>query len=487
MIALAFALLTLGNPLAPHGLGVENTYTITSVMDVLPPADPAVMTDAYQDTVVIGRKGDLIRVSVTYFPMDDAVRQQRLRRYASQPSDLSRYLASTTTCNWDADTHNELVAELRRAGIAPSAAPTANYVQRVAAWAMESSRFDGNPSAMPPDWFVSFKNHRPSVAPELRHDFDTAKGKGVSDAAVFAHQLFGKQMIAGHCHGACTSSAIYLATIFRALGVPARILYFIPPCDGNDDSQVSMLRKAITNHRLNDVVISGASGATGFANHMFDEVWVEGRWRRLSYDRMDQEIADRNYLGLLTHIATYADIEESHLAETWGKRSTEWPNVTPKLSSVNPYRLVAVCDHWGSNASGDNPETPRLKTGTVVKVAWKGTADFNAMLFDHAPPKDLDLMLFTKEWIPSRDYMQMREFMSGASRTMELRAPGQPAIQLEYSDWNFNTSTDRSYGFHVLGADRAKLRHDITYRLVPIQASTVNRWIIPEDLIVRYP
>lgn len=489
MIPLLISLLPIGNTgdLAPHGFGVENTYTITSVMELLEPADPAVMTDAYQDAVLIGRSGGVAKVSVTYFPMNDAVRQKRLNMYASKATDLHRYLASTTTCNWDAQTRKTLLLGLAKAGIVPPPTPTVEYVQKVADWAMNNSRFDGDPNAMPVDWYVSFRNHKPWVDPRLRHDFEAAKGKDVSDASAFGHQLFGNQMIANACHGACTSSSVYLATVFRALGVPTRILYFVPPCDGNDATQLSMLRKAITNHVINDIVLSGVAGATGFANHMFNEVWVEGRWRRLNYNRLDQEVADRNYLGLLTHISTCADIEESHLAESWATRSAEWPNVASRLSSVNPYRLIAVSDHWGKNAKKDNPEVASLKTGTVIKVAWRDTPDFKAMLFGNPAPENVDLFIFTKEWLPTRNYIQMREFIQGASHTFELRAPGQPPVRVEYAGLNVNTSDERCYGFRVALDDRVKLRQGISYGMTPIQAGSLNRWVVPPDIEVRVP
>ena len=242
MSALLLALALNTQSTAPHGLGVEDTYTITSVMEVLPPVDPASMTDEYQDVAVVGHKGGATLLSVTYFPLNDRLRRLRVKRYASQAGNLRRYLDPTVTCNWDAAMQTDVLRELKSAYIQVPNTITLDFVRQVARWALSRSTFDGNSDAMPPDWFVTFRNGRPQVPAELRHAFEASRPvAGLSDEQVFERQLFGRQMFISRRHGQCTSTAIYLATILRSLGVPTRILYFIPPCDGNDASQVRSL------------------------------------------------------------------------------------------------------------------------------------------------------------------------------------------------------------------------------------------------------
>src|ERR1044071_6498518 len=109
-------------------------------------------------------------------------------------------------------------------------------------------------------------------------------------------------------HGSCTSSSVYLTTIFRALGIATRIVFCIPPFDANDPKQAEMFYGAIHHHGVRETVRNAIDGMSGFANHLFNEVYVGGRWVRLNYSTLGQPILDARYFGLLTHIMTCSDL-----------------------------------------------------------------------------------------------------------------------------------------------------------------------------------
>ena len=67
-------------------------------------------------------------------------------------------------------------------------------------------------------------------------------------------------------------------------------------------------------------LLQGLSGAKGYANHTFNEVFVGGRWVRLNERTLGQNTLDVHVMGLLTHVNTFNDLSEVPLAETWGKR-----------------------------------------------------------------------------------------------------------------------------------------------------------------------
>ena len=470
---------------APHGQGVEDTYTITTVVKVLRPCDPSVMTDPYQDVKVLSDDGTCFTLSITYFPLNDKVRALRSQLYATKPGDLDRYLRPTVTCNWDAEMRAKLLIDLKQSGIDPASLKPAELVYRVSEWAFHTSAFAPNSEAMPSDWFVAFKASGPQVYPPTRDGFQKSKSNpNWTDKDVFDHQLLGRQMFESRSHGACTSSSIYLATILRALGVPTRILYFIPACDANDPNQIKILGDAISRRVTRQTVVDGVQGATGFANHMFNEVWVDGRWQRLNYSKLGQEIVDGSYLGLMTHIDTCADISETHLAETWGLRSERWPEVPVKLSSVNPYQLIAAADHWGSKAIHDNPPTNEFTQATVIELLWPGTASFRELVPDDPHLPKTDLFLTIKEWNPNRSYVQLRDFISRADPHFVLRSPGHPDVSLQCNGLDCNTADKRGFGMRFDDPAGSHLVPGATYTLVPRNKDASHLWKVMDGLKV---
>jgi hypothetical protein len=444
------------------------------------------MTDPYQDVRVLSDDGTCLTLSITYFPLNDNVRILRNRLYATKPGDLDRYLKPTITCNWDAGMRSELLKDLKQDGIDPSNLKPAELVSRVASWAFQTSQFASNTDAMPSDWFVSFDGKGPQVYAPTRKAFQDSKSNPQwTDHEVFEHQLLGRQMFAARSHGACTSSSIYLATILRALGVPTRILYFIPACDANDPNQIKMLAAAITRLSTRQTVVDGIQLATGFANHMFNEVWLGGRWERLNYSKLGQEIVDDNYLGLMTHIDTCADISETHLAETWGLRSDRWPNVSVKLSSINPYQLIAAADHWGIKATHKDSAPEVLTQATVIDVLWPGTAPFRELIADASGIPKTDLVLMIKEWIATRNYVQLREFIAHADGHFVLRSPGHPDVPLHYNGLNCSNMSKRGFAMCFDESAGPTLIPGVAYILVPRNQNANNLWKVADGLIIR--
>jgi hypothetical protein len=359
-----------------------------------------------------------------------------------------------------------------------------------------STYFNAN-SAMPPPWYIDFSDGSPAVYPPLRAAFDKAKeASAPTDKAIMDRVVFGKEMFYAKSHGACTSSSIYMATIFRALGIPARILYFIPPCDGNDPKQVEMLTSAIHHHAIRGAVESGMGSCRGFANHMYNEVFVGGRWVRLNYDTPGQNIVDGNYLGLLAHTDTCRDIAETDLAKTWGVRSEQWPHVAEPLTSVNPYMLIRAWDHFGKNARLDNPESAELTKVTINAVDFPGTAPFTVLVPDdflrqmpagQAP----DLMIEIAEYLPGQNYHQLRNYLGKASHAFVLHAAGHPDIHLMLDGLNCNNTVEgvnhQGFGARIADADRDKLVSGVDYTIEPVNTSAKYYWVVEKGLAVRKP
>jgi hypothetical protein len=146
--------------------------------------------------------------------------------------------------------------------------------------------------------------------------------------------------------GSCTSSAILWETVFRAIGIPSRIVLTIPIVDSNDKNQKAMLSN-ITDSKIADMVKQGVEKAVGFAAHTYNEVYEGNRWVRLNYDILNQNIVDSKYLGAMIHINTFNDLSEGDLT-IWGKR---YALRTPdSFKYYNPYETLSVKSENGVNS-----------------------------------------------------------------------------------------------------------------------------------------
>src|SRR6185503_3684137 len=97
-----------------------------------------------------------------------------------------------------------------------------------------------------------------------------------------------------------TSSAIYLQTGLRALGIPTRTILCIPALDANDEREVAWIDGRIAHDGVRRILKTCAlRQRDSWTSHTFNEVWIGGRWRRLNYDQLGQNILDPKGLGLM--------------------------------------------------------------------------------------------------------------------------------------------------------------------------------------------
>src|SRR5581483_2617042 len=129
-------------------------------------------------------------------------------------------------------------------------------------------------------------------------------------------------------------------------------------------------------------------------------------------------------LGLMTHILTTDSISHVPMAETWGMRIAKY-ETEPKLSSVNPYRLLKIADHFGGKARIANPavEEEELRTVTIKEVYWKDGLPANVKsALKGGDPTNPDFYVGIQEYIPHYT-SQMRDFEGHASHQFVLISP----------------------------------------------------------------
>jgi hypothetical protein len=462
----------------------EDAYTITAVIEVLNPVNPANMNDDFQDARVLAQDMDSCKVEVTYYPLyQPAIGENP--NWRKDDAGMTEYLRPTPTENWDETMQRDLVAELHQAGIEPDRLTDKQLVEQVSRWAMSRAHSTQAFGI----WAVHYPDGKPTVYPPLRDAFDRQKpDKTWTDQQMFEQEALGRSMFYNKVHGSCTSCSIYLATILRALGIPTRIVFCIPPFDPNDDTQARMFYDNIHHNRVRETIRAALDGMNGFDNHLFNEVYVGRRWVRLNYTTLGQPILDARYFGLLTHIYTSSDLSQVPLVQTWGMRYFKYPaDGQPKLSSINPYRLISVDEHFGANTQIENSPVPvaELRRVTIIGLYFPDSPELPKGVSDGLAQRDFnfDFLIACKEWIPESN-MQMRVFRKRAGHEFLLTAPQYPNVRARLTSLDV-TSGDGSfqaYGAQVLPEDKAKLIPGIAYDIQPINTNDTYRWAVAPDM-----
>ena len=96
----------------------QDTYTITSVIQILEPVNPADMNDDFQDARVLAQDQDSYTIEVTYYPLYRPEIDEN-PNWRKEDAGMAEYLRPTATENWDETMRRDLMAELRQAGIDP--------------------------------------------------------------------------------------------------------------------------------------------------------------------------------------------------------------------------------------------------------------------------------------------------------------------------------------------------------------------------------
>lgn len=163
----------------------------------------------------------------------------------------------------------------------------------------------------------------------------------------------------------------------------------------------------------------------------------------------------------------------------------------PMAGILNLTLAVALLgsQHHGDLAeAGDNPKLGTLKTVTISKVLFKGS--FPKQIRGTSDLKSMNVMLRVDEWIPGRNYVQLREVYKNFTHDFLLKGHGQslPVTLLSTNMDGITPSGHYSYlGAHIEAADFAKLVRGRAYEFAPVANGATYRWRIAPGLKVRLP
>jgi hypothetical protein len=209
---------------------------------------------------------------------------------------------------------------------------------------------------------------------------------------------------------------------------------------------------------------------------------VGGRWRRLNFKTLGQNVLERNYLGLMIHVHTFKDLSEANLAATWGARYGKGQR-DDLFPYSNPYRLLEVSDHFGKYAKLPNPPADyQLKQVTIAKAYWPESeaapAEIRQLKWGKEP-RSGRFFVHGEEWLENAgDYLHYKLFMRRADTRFVLRAKEHPDVACQIS---MNFCTDHSRNLCELDVvipptEYAKMAKGVAYTLHPLNGKKGHEW-----------
>ncbi len=449
----------------------EFTYSIRSVVKVMPPVSLECLDDDYQDARVLSRSDKFVELEVIHYPLNtnaDAIRgNSDWRRDAESKQE---YLRPGITTNWDDPMRRELIAALKADGIDPDRLDDKELVSRASAWLFANTKFVN----MFCTHYMHYPEGRAAIYPGLEARFEKEKGnRSWTVQEQLDRELFGRSMFANRTHGSCTSSAVFLTTVLRALGIPTRMVLGIPMVDATDPAQMAMVQKGIHDQRVRRTLLEGLSGAQGYANHTFNEVFVGGRWARLNDKTLGQNTLDANLMGLLTHLDTFNDLSEVPLAATWGKRYALGERDT-MFRFANPYRCEEVSEYYGKFfAKIENPEVREHRSITISRAYWVDADDApdsvkraRGMGIFHNDGSG-QLLIHGDEWIDGEPWQQYKVFLLAAGKEFLFQADGHADVQGRTTMGSIVGRTDHELIIAIPPEEFAKMVPGVEYTLKP--------------------
>jgi len=467
----------------------EYAYTVRTIVQVLPPVTRDVLCDDYQDARILEERPDYVELEVIHYPLNrvaDAITADPdWRRRVAARADLKPFLAPGRTSNWTPAMRGELVAALARDGIEVAALDDRTLVERASKWLFDNTRFaDGFTT-----YCSTFEGGRARVLPGLEAAAERGRHeKGLTLEEQWERELFAEGMWRHRIHGSCTSSAIFLNGCMRALGVPSRIVLCMPLVDGSDPREVGWLRTKLTHHRVRRIVRDGIEPlGDSWANHTFNEVYVGGRWRRLNYSKLGQDILDERCFGLMTHLATFHDWSDGEMARTWGLRQNGDRKAEDVFGGSNPYSCIALSDRFGVHANLDNPAPPEHRTLTVTKAYWfdspERTVDVTLRGRD---PAGL-FLLHVDECFADGGLSQYADFDAAADHRLVLQAEGEPDVRAEIARrcwWLDAANGVHEFLAQIEADDLARMNRDAAWRIVPRNEGRDHRWAVADGVVL---
>lgn len=353
------------------------TYTIRAMVRVLKPCATTPVSDDHQDVRVVDETDKYVDLEIVaylwhrgldYFRLPDfRVKLASRRQFTRLPDNLqwrddygkmTEWLKPGKICNWDDAMREEIIEELRNARVDVDQLTDTDLVETVAVWLYETSRCqsktalsyhfqnDGRNWVLPNSFELYFARNSPL---DGRGWFDYA------DLVFSAKKMWEKKTYEWGMPFAC-----YMASTLRALGIPTRIVQFVPIINADNRDQRFYLAQAIKPDVVKNYLDDNARYF--FANQMLqdpvqvvtmNEVYVGNSWRLLYLPKTLRglifpatPVQYHASPGYLLRVHTFADPGDFNYSETWGRQAAGQFSMKD-LPGPTPFRILSLTPRVG--------------------------------------------------------------------------------------------------------------------------------------------
>ncbi len=306
----------------------EYTYTLKAKLQITGPWDINSMNNDYQDTRIIAEKKDYMECEMIFYT-ENTIKEGigKNDNWGNYGPEFDKYLKPYLYANWDEQMRKDLIKELKGLGIDPEKLSDKDLVQRVSMWIRESVKIQEY--KRPAQFYLRYDQKGKFYIDEhfrSLYEMFVLEDKNTSLEEIVNKKVLGKQMYYSKSRGGCTSSTTFAATIYRALGIPTRHLC-VTKIRITDD--LKYLAQNIKNPLVKEILTS--TGQTS-SNHMYNEVYIDGRWTRIDDIEMG---ADSIEAGRGLYYQHYN------------------PNDLSELKMVDDYGAMVSSPDWGPFKNGE--------------------------------------------------------------------------------------------------------------------------------------
>ncbi len=450
----------------------EFQYVVRTRVLVMKPVTIEYLNDDYQDARLLRDYGDHVELEVFHYPFntvssaigETADWQER----AQSDSTLQRWLAPGPSSDWTPELAEALREELLGRGVDLDKVSDREAVEQVAACLFDRAEFHDGFSTFATAFDDSGKPYIPAPLAEKAGD-----GSQLEPQEQFEREISAAGMFRNKVHGSCTSAAIYVSGCMRAAGIPTRTVLCIPLIDANDDEERNMLKQLSVPWFRESVEgpIQRLDGS--WASHTFNEVYVGGRWHRLNYRRLGQNVFDPGLFGLMTHVATFHDWADAQMPETVGKRQVlkAYDDV---FGGPNPYSTLELSDQIGPHCRLSFPE-PGGQAAIINSLSWTDDTGLPAYIRENCVRTGRFGLIAEIGGLSSAE--NFASFLNSCDLAVTLESPGQPVVKSAFDKGCYWITNDTAMIYIPVGkADRGKLAIDVPYRLIPVNGKSDFRW-----------